>query len=69
MGTEILTFGDTEILFFFKKDVNIDKALVSNKISTAERNYKRFNGYMFDDYKVKPLHIMLPKTSAFVTSK
>ena len=24
--------------------------------------------YLYDDYKVKPLHIMLPKTSAYVKS-
>ena len=27
-----------------------------------------FIGYLFDDDKVKPLHIMLPKTSAYVKS-
>ena len=25
-------------------------------------------GYLYNDHKVKPLHIMLPKTSAYVKS-
>ena len=76
-GKEILTFGDIEIeknKFYhykspiFLKDVDIEKALVSNKIFSAEKNYKYFIGYMYDEYKVKPLHIMLPKMSAYVKS-
>ena len=68
MGKEILTFGDIEIeknKFYsnktpiFLKDVDIEKVLVSNKISF---------GYLHNDNKVKPLHIMLPKTSAYVKS-
>ena len=31
-----------------------------------KRNYKYFIGYSNDDYKVKPLQIMLPKTRAYV---
>ena len=77
MGKEILTFGDIEIekhKFYrnktpiFLKDVGIEKVLVSNKISFGERNYKYFNGYLNNDNKVKPLHIILPKTSAYVKS-
>ena len=41
------------------KDVNIEKVLVSNKISTGEKNYKYFIGYLYYDYIVKLLHIML----------
>ena len=55
-------------LLFFLKDVNIKKVLVSNKISFGEKNYKYFIGYLHNDTKVKPLHIMLPKTGAFVKS-
>ena len=47
-------------------DVDIEKVLVSNKISSGEKNYKYFIGYLYNDHKVKPLHIMLPKTSACV---
>ena len=42
------------------------KILVPNEIPSG--NYKYFVDYLYDDYKVKPLHIMLPKTSAYVKS-
>ena len=76
MGKEILTFGDikTEKKNFFyrhktpifKKDVYIEKVIVPNKISFGEKNCKYFIGYLYNDNKVRPLHIMLPKTSAYV---
>ena len=68
MGKESLTFGDLKIeeinftaikLLFFKKDVDIENALASNKMSS---------GYLHDDYKIKPLHLMLPKMKAYVKS-
>ena len=31
-----------------------------------KKSYKYFIGYLYDDYKIKPLHIMLPKTRAHV---
>ena len=75
MGKEILTFDNIEIEkkknFYHHKnpvplrDVNIDKVLVSNKVSSGEKNYKYFIGYLYHNDKVKPLHIMLPKTSAY----
>ena len=52
----------------FVKDVDIEKVLLSKKISPGEKNYKYFIGYFYDDHKVKPLHIMLPKISAYVKS-
>ena len=43
--------------------------LVSNKsFSSREKNYKHFLDYFYNDHKVKPLHIVLPKTSAYVKS-
>ena len=42
------------------------KVLVSNNISFAERNYKSFIGCFYNDHKVKPIHVMLPKTSGYV---
>ena len=42
--------------------------LISNKVSFREKNHKYFIGYFYDDHKFKPLHIMLPKTSAYVKS-
>ena len=77
MGKEILTFGDTEIeknKFYHNKtpifggNVDIEKELVCNKISFGEKSYKHFIGYLYNDNKVKPLHIMLPKTSAYIKS-
>ena len=53
MGKEVLTFGNIEIennkFYFdktpiFLKDVDIEKVLVSNKISFGEKNYKYFIG-------------------------
>ena len=29
---------------------------------------KNFIGYLYDDYQVKPLHIMVPKRSTYVKS-
>ena len=55
-------------VLFVKTDANIEKVLVSNKICSAENNYKCFIGYLCDHYKVKPLHIMLSKTSPYVKS-
>ena len=34
----------------------------------GEINYKYFVGSLYNDHKIKPLHTMLPKTSAFVKS-
>ena len=50
---------------FFKK-IDIEKVLISNKISFGEENYKYFTGYLYKDHKVKPLHLMLPRASAYV---
>ena len=81
MGKEILTFGNIETennTFYPRKtpifflggggDVDIEKVLVSNKISFSEKNYKFFIGYLYDGNKVKPLNIILPKTSGYVKS-
>ena len=75
MEKEILMFGDTEIennKFYhhkspiFLKNVDTEKVLASKKISSGEKNYEYFIGYLHDDYKVKPLHIMLPETNTYV---
>ena len=75
MGKEIFTCSDIEIVNnkFYRHespislmDVDIEKILVSNKISFGEKNYKYCTGYLHNDLKVNPLHIMLPKTSAYV---
>ena len=48
--------------------IDIVNVLVSSKISSGENNDKYFIGYLYDDYRIKSLHIMLPKTSAYVKS-
>ena len=53
---------------YYLEDVGIDKVLVSNNISCGEKNYKYLIGYLHDDYEIKPLNIMLPKTRACVKS-
>ena len=50
------------------KDVDIEKVFVSNKTCSGEKSYKYFIGYLYDDYKVKPLYIILLKTSAHIKS-
>ena len=43
----------------------LKEVLVSKKISSGEINCKCF-GYLCNDHKVKPLHIMLPKVISYV---
>ena len=71
MGKKTITFCDTEIekhKFHCYENLTFNNILVSNKISSGEENHKYFIGSLRDVYKVKPLHIMLPKTSAYVNS-
>ena len=51
-----------------KKNEDIEKTLVSNKIAFGEKNYKYFTGYLHNDNEVKPLRLILPKTSAYIKS-
>ena len=77
MGKEILTFSDIETEKhkyysyespIFAEDVDIYNALVSNRISFGKKNYSYSIDYLYDDYKIKPLPIMLQKTSECVKS-
>ena len=52
----------------FLEDLDINNVLVSNKISSGEKNYKYFIGFLSDDYKIKPVHTMPSKTSVHVKS-
>ena len=49
----------------FLEDVDTENVLVFNKISSGEKAINTFS-YLYDDYKVKILHITLPKTNAYV---
>ena len=77
MGKEILTFEAIENeknkfnpnkTPIFLKDVDTVKVLVCNKICFGEKSYKYFIGYLYNNNKVKLLHLMLAKTSAYVKS-
>ena len=76
MVKEILTFGILKFKnnFFCNKipillkGVDIEKVLVFSTIFFGEKNYKYFIEYLYSYNKVKPLDIMLPKTSAYVNS-
>ena len=50
----------TAIKVLFLKKIQIKK--------TGEKNYKCFIDYVYNDYKVNPLHKTLPKTSSYVKS-
>ena len=50
----------------FLEDVNIEKVLVPKKISFRGKTYKYCIDCLYNDYKPKPLHKMLLKTSVYV---
>ena len=50
-----INFTTIKVLLFLE-DVDIKNVLVFSKISPGEKNHKYFIGYLYDDYKVKPLH-------------
>ena len=67
----IITFDDIDIeksKFHHHKSPVFQKMQIQylTRFLLVKRNYKYFIGYSNDDYKVKPLQIMLPKTSAYV---
>ena len=75
MCKAILTFGNIKvekIKFYHHKtpifwgDVDIEKVLVSKKISFGEKSYKYFTGFLYNGIKVKTLNIVLPKASTYV---
>ena len=75
MDKETLTFGVIEIeedkVYGYETpileiDLDIENILISQKVSFVAKIYRYFIGYLYDDYKVKPLQTMLPKTSAYV---
>ena len=75
MDEEVITFGDIEIekrnfLCYrspiFLENINTDIILVSHKIYSSEANNKYFIGYLYDDYGIQPLNIILPKMSTYI---
>ena len=72
MGKTIIKFDDIEIKKqkFHQhkrpvsiKNVDINKIVVSNKVSFGKKGFKYFIGYK--DGKIKPLCIFLPKMRAY----
>ena len=51
----------TAIRVLFLEDLDTENILVSSKIFSSGKNYKYFIGYLYDDYKIKPLHICFRK--------
>ena len=41
--------------------MDIDKISISEKVSLVKKGYKYLTGFEGDDYKLKPLCIMIPK--------
>ena len=72
----ILIFSDIGIQkpFHYPKNlfwvdyVDTAKPLISSKVSFGKRGYKHSIGYKNDDYKIKPLWIILPKMSGYLKS-
>ena len=50
----------------FFKNVGFETVLVTKKICSGDKSYKYFIGHLSNNYKVKPLHVMLSETSAYV---
>ena len=66
-----MTFGDlnfTTIRFLFFGDVDLKNVLVSFRFVRYRLLIKTIISYLYNGNRVKPLHIMLPKTSAYVKS-
>ena len=74
MEKTIIKFGDIEIKkqtfhqhkrpISIKKNIDIKKIVVSNKVCFGKKGSKYFIGYK-DAKKIKPLCIFLPKMSAY----
>lgn len=75
MSKELTVFGNTEIAkpkshhrknLILPEDLDIDKILRSNRVSSSKKNYKHFVGYVDDHFKIKPLHKIQTKTNTYV---
>ena len=63
MGKRVSKFWYIEI----EKKLNFTaKRLLFFFVCVWKKIYKYFIGYLYNDHKVKPLHITLPKTSVYV---
>ena len=63
-----MNFSNIAIVNIEGSDYRCTISLTPDKFTFGEKNYKYFDGYLDNDDKVKPLNIMLPKTSDDVKS-
>ena len=56
------------LLFGSGRAAHIEKVLASNKNYLGEKNYKYFIGSLYNNIKVKSIHIMLPEVDSNHTS-
>ena len=65
MEKAIIKFGDIAIekQKFHQHNTDSNKIVLSNKVSFGKKGFKYFIGY--EDDKIKPLCIFLPKMSAY----
>ena len=73
MGKEIITFGNIEVekskfhlqnSFILIYGANIDRIVVSNKVTFGKKGFEYFIGSKIDSEKIIALCIILPKTRA-----
>ena len=50
------------------EDADTDNVVVFKKISSVEKRNKYLISYCYHDNKIKALHIMVPKTCAYIKS-
>ena len=48
------------------KKINFTAIKVLSFLKDGKKGYKYFIDYLHNDHKVKPFHIILPKTSAYI---
>ena len=68
LGSEILLTWVCTKWCALNQDIYGNNVLVSNKMPSYEENYKQITSYLHDHYKIKTLHIMLPKARAYSNS-
>ena len=61
MVEEIITFGEKHKFQHYESPIFLEDVDIKNKLVSS---LIYFIYYLYDDYKIKLLHIMLPQTSA-----
>ena len=62
-----VNFVTKKILILFE-GADIDNILVSDKVSSGEKNYKNFISYIDNDYEIKKISMILPKMDTYIKS-